>query len=120
MVRQLRTDLAIIDNQSVNSKTLPENRGTYGYKKIKAHKSYIVTNTMEIPLGVQTTMLRRPIIKQPTNYWGQLASRVLPSNACGLRAVTKMIFKLSVWNQFQYQFKITIQPEGKGFQVLAK
>ena len=75
---------------------------------------------MEIPLGVQTTMLRRPIIKQPTNYWGQLASRVLPSNACGLRAVTKMIFKLSLWNQFQYQFKITIQPKGKGFQVLAK
>ena len=68
MVRQLRTDLAIIDNQSVSSKTLPENRETYGYKTIKAHKSYVVTNTMEIPLGVQTTMLRRPIIKQPTNY----------------------------------------------------
>jgi len=68
MVRQLRTDLAIIDNQSVSSKTLPENRETYGYKTIKAHQSYVVTNTMEIPLGVQTTMLRRPIIKQPTNY----------------------------------------------------
>ena len=31
-----------------------------------------------------------------------------------------MICKLSLWDQFQYQFKITIQPEGKGFQVLAK
>jgi len=36
--------------------------------KIKAHKNYVMTNTMEILLGVQTTMLRRPIIKQPINY----------------------------------------------------